>query len=384
MLLSDSSQMQLGAGRFSDALQTLDFINLNKVRAVAISDGVSRFSIPAVGRVNGQCVAGDGDQIYIAESLRKYWTPGSTFTAAPVFPWIVHTGLSMVLRLDGALVLSGGRTGELTGAQHLNDVWVSANGGISWALLTSAAAWSGRRFHQMVVRLDGALVLAGGEELGGAPSNSLNDVWMSSDGGSAWSELTSSASWDRRSYFAMVVRTDGALVLAGGRGFNDVYRNEVWMSADGGSTWSALANSASWSAHGLHAMVVRLDGALVLSGGYNSAGPVFQNDVWMSADGGGTWSSLVSAASWDARYGHTMIMRSDGALVTAGGSGENAEMRNDIWISVDGGSIWTSLALAAQWSERVFHAMVVRADGAIVLAGGHADSEHNDGWISVE
>lgn len=180
----------------------------------------------------------------------------------------------MVVHLDGTLVLAGG---EQESGTYVNDVWASANGGLGWALLTSTASWSVRILHAMV-RLDGALVLAGG--CTGMTSPFANDIWTSTDGGSIWVEVTVVGThWSPRSSHAMAVSLDGTLVVATGTGTNG-QSNDVWISTSGGISWVQITSGAAWSARYIAAMVVRLDGTFVLAGGATSVGNV--QDVWIT------------------------------------------------------------------------------------------------------
>jgi hypothetical protein len=77
----------------------------------------------------------------------------------------------------------------------------------------------------------------------------------------------------------VVVHLDGTLVLAGGEQESGTYVNDVWASANGGLGWALLTSTASWSVRILHAMVVRLDGTLVLAGGYGGSPKAEQGDV---------------------------------------------------------------------------------------------------------
>jgi hypothetical protein len=261
-------KQQLGTGAFQNAVQEIVFNNLNTKSAAPVSDGTNYYFVPPGESITGFCIAWDDDVLHMPEAIRKYLPSGSTFTlTTAVASWSARHSHQMVVRLDGVLVLAGGYSGYSD--VIMNDFWASPDGGSTWALLTAAASWSARADHQMVVRLDGVLVLAGG--FSGVECK--NDAWASPDGGSTWALLTAAASWSARAFHRMMVRLDGVLVLAGGY----PYTNDAWASPDGGSTWALLTAAASWSARGKHEMVVRLDGVLVLAGGYSDW---YIHDVW--------------------------------------------------------------------------------------------------------
>ena len=72
--------------------------------------------------------------------------------------------------------------------------------------------------------------------------------------------------------------------------------------------------------------------------------------MWASVDLGRTWTSLGSA-QWTPRYHNKMVATKDGVLVSYGGSvappptnGGDAQLsdvyQNDLWVSLDGGFVW--------------------------------------------
>ncbi|MEN6342435.1 MAG: kelch repeat-containing protein [Methanospirillum sp.] len=134
------------------------------------------------------------------------------------------SGPAGVVASDGSILLVGG-SGEST-------VYRSADGGATWTRLTSAAPWSGRDLLGAAALPDGSILIMGGSPpySPGGPS-ALNDVWRSTDQGRTWSLVTAAAPWSARFWHECVVLPDGSVVLTGGSGpTNDVWRLETASS----------------------------------------------------------------------------------------------------------------------------------------------------------
>ena len=95
--------------------------------------------------------------------------------------------------------------------------------------------FSKRNNHSSVVLGSDIYVIGGSGETGGGS----NDVWKSSDGGAAWTQVTTAASTrfsKRRSHSSVVL--NGAIYVIGGHDSGIVsLLNDVWKSEDGGETW---------------------------------------------------------------------------------------------------------------------------------------------------
>ena len=286
--------------------------------------------------------------------------------------WTGRNGPSSVMLSDGTIVIMGGYDGD---SGFKNDVWRSTDGGATWTEVNSSAEWSVRYEHSSVVLPDDSIVLMGGANVGAR----LNDVWRSTDAGATWTEINSSAGWPARYYASSVLLPDNSIVLMGG--YDDTgatYMNDVWRSTDGGTTWTEINSSAGWSARFEHRSVVLPDGSIVLMGGHAAS---FENDVWQSTDGGVTWTELNSSAGWSAREGHNCVVLPDGSIILMGG-GQGTEYANDVWRSTDNGATWVEVNSGADWSVRGRFCNEVLPDGSIILMGGitGGSTRNNDVW----
>jgi hypothetical protein len=195
-----------------------------------------------------------------------------------------------------------------------------------------------------------------------------------------WTRMTAAARWTKRLRPAVVVTSDGTIVLMGGHD-DTGNRNDVWQSADRGATWTLVNASPGWIGRHAHAAVVLPDDSIVMTGGFNSNA---QPGVWKSADKGVTWSVVNASPGFAARYYHTMNVLPDGSIVVTGGFGDTEGRMNDVWRSADGGRTWTEMTADAGWSKRDSHVTVVVPGGSIVLMGGFDNDYRNDVWRSED
>jgi PKD repeat protein len=268
--------------------------------------------------------------------------------------------------------------------------WFFGDEDYSGGWSSSVASWSDRAGHCTVVLPNGSIVLTGGSSTG----TDWNDVWRSADGGSTWTQVLANAPWHERNHHTSVALPDGSiLVMGGGHGPIGITRlNDVWRSTDEGATWTQLAN-APWSERQELTSVVLPDGSVVIIGGVdNSPSPSWTNDTWRSVDGGSTWVRMTANAEWTARFGFSTNVLPDGSIVMIGGYGGadplDYHYLNDVWRSTDNGASWQQVTGNAAFSPRGRHSTVVMPDGTIVLMGGYNDvsggTYMTDVWFSKD
>ena len=102
-------------------------------------------------------------------------------------------------------------------------------------------------------------------------------VWMSSDGGTTWSQVLAV----EQEFKSLAMSADGTKMAA----LSLDYRRTIWLSSDGGSSWNEAkvdfeADSIAMSADGIRM-------AAAVSNG-------FQGTLWTSEDGGSTWAEIAS------------------------------------------------------------------------------------------
>ena len=205
------------------------------------------------------------------------------------------------------LYLLGGEGRDHSGLSNpvyfLNDVWRSSNQGRDWTLQTAAAQFSARGWavllhnkNSKLLQGKEVLTLLGGYGPQGvrAADRPHNDVWASSDQGRSWARVTSAAPWSARDTFNAEVTKAGLIVLTGGWALEGGNTNDVWVSADGGYTWSRCVEDAEWSDRTDLLTMLDERETLIVGGG---VGPSVHNDVWRSSISFGSLASVVSACA---------------------------------------------------------------------------------------
>jgi len=327
-------------------------------------------------RTNDVWLSKDGGLTWIQQTRAASWSP--------------RAGYCCVACPDGSIVLTGGADNR---GFDLNDVWISTDKGETWTQQIAAAGWAGRRDHTCEVLPGGEIIL-----MGGTWGSDLNDVWLSTDKGKTWTRQTPAAAWSPRHLHSSAVLLDGSIILMGGheRTPADLFRvkNDVWISVDKGKTWTQQTPAAAWLPRRGHRSTALPDGSIILMGGYARKNGL-QNDVWISADKGKTWTQQTANAGWNARWGHTGVVLPDGSIVMTGGETDNFVLFNDIWRSSDKGRTWAQVKKPqlSPLSSRVFHSSVVlpksseMPDGGVVVIGGEGGNNplnSNDVWISTD
>lgn len=273
--------------------------------------------------------------------------------------WEPRIGQAVVALSDGSIVLMGGMSGHKNHSYY-NDTWRSADKGKSWSLMNASCGWESRAAHTAVTLPDGSIVLMGGQGFSGF----FNDTWRSTDKGSTWTLMNGSSGWSTRVQHTSVAMPDGNIVLMGG--YDNRVINDVWRSTDNGLTWDLVDGNAEWSKRRMYESVTTPEGGILLMGGFDDIITYF-NDVWWSADDGTTWKRLNKSAGWKGRIFHKCIVMPDGRIVLMGGELVNGDMKNDVWQSSDRGITWTLVNESAGWYPEIYHTVVALPDGSITL-----------------
>ena len=146
-------------------------------------------------------------------TFNKVALSGSRFSNRTFFAGGIYTSGST----DYIMVL-GGRgapnAGDPYGYYDSNDVWQSSNGGTSWVMLTSAAAWAPRDQFAYTYST-GLHVICGGDVQGGY-GGFYGDVWQSNDGIN-WIMLVEMTSLGAQSENSIIFDSLGYLYFFGGQ-----------------------------------------------------------------------------------------------------------------------------------------------------------------------
>ena len=184
------------------------------------------------------------------------------------------------------------------------EVWMSTNAGVSWVQQKNTTRTTGlppRSFADTYVDALDNIYIAAGLEVGGP---GLNDVWVSSDQGKNWKRQGGIpfGSPPGRSSASLLIHRSPVLqkdimyyfggYSRGGNQPTPLYHNDVWVSSDLGRSWKQVTNAAPWTERDNFNAEITKDGFIVFAGGLNSREAL--NDVWVSADGGYTVSRCIA------------------------------------------------------------------------------------------
>jgi len=193
--------------------------------------------------------------------------------------WTARSNTAAVALSDDSIVLTGGNFG-VNNTDLLNDVWRSTDKGETWTQINASAGWSPRRVHAVVALSDDSIVL-----MGGYADGNRNDTWLSTDKGYTWTQVNASSGWAARRAPNAAAMPDDSIVLLGGLTGTSTFLGDVWRSTDKGSTWTEV-NSSAFSPRAGSGVAVTSDGSLVVMDGLYTNTTMSPNDVWrLSAEG---------------------------------------------------------------------------------------------------
>ena len=305
-------------------------------------------------------------------------------------PWGTRQGFQSVILENGDILMMGG-----TDDHYREDIWLSSDEGTNWREITHSAPWDIRQNFQAVVLTNNDILV-----IGGANSNYFTqNIWQSSDGGSNWSqipaknlfedELGLNIRHDGRSSFQAVVLNNNDILVMGGVVYHYYSRptNDIWRSSDGGTNWSQITTSAPWSARKDFQAVVLTNDDILIMGGYqwdhHSTNHPRINDIWRSSDGGTNWSQITTSAPWPARSLFQAVVLTNNDILIMGGKAQisGSHYYNDIWQSKDGGTNWTKAPQElTSWKSRENFQTILTLNHILIIGGVNAQGVHDDIW----
>ena len=326
--------------------------------------GEVTFGEAALTKVNA-----DGPQTVTVQAAYQGETASYAFTVTDHFsPRWKHASAV----LNGDLYVIGGHT---TRTESSNEVWRSADGGLTWdqaAKGTTAdnTLFTPRYAHTAEVIGD-AIYLLGGRT---ARMNKFDDVWTSADRGVTWRQVATTPRYPARYSHSSAVLGGTLYVIT-----DNTPTQEIWRSTDLGSTWSQVTESieGGFESNYAHASVVAGNRVYVI-GGYEEGNV---NSVWRSAAavGGTGWTQVATGTKFSARREHSAVVL-DGAIYVIGGQSPN----NEVWRSTDQGVNWTQVAEGARFSGRYLHTSAALSGVLYVIGGFDGRKRLNDVWKSTD
>ena len=292
--------------------------------------------------------------------------------------------------LNGELYVVGGYR---PGGSVTDEVWRSADGGRTWDQVAAGPRFSRRGHHTLEVIGD-ALYILGGEGYEDGDRKKFNEVWKSADRGVTWRQVATTPRYPARYDHSSAVLGDNLYLIGGSLKFADP-NDEIWRSTDLGATWTRVPETIE-GVVGLvrfrrngHASVVVGNRAYVIGGFQSGAGFDLSNDVWQSPtpiSAAGNWTQVVpNGTMFSARRDHSAVVL-NGAIYVMGGYGDDYKKLGDVWKSTDQGVTWTQEAATGDgFGARSSHSSAELSGEIYVIGGNRAgDGLGDDVWKSTD
>ena len=224
------------------------------------------------GAVYLPCSEG-GEPTYYSSSatLNTAWSTASSAAISPLFGYstarmaVPFDGVGSLVAVNGAI-----------NTNYFSAVYQLQAATNTWKVVPATTTpWSPRDLSAVTSDAEGAvLIMAGGNNFG----KIYNDVWQltwSSAITPQYAQLTASAMWIARCEFALFSVHDWLFIYGGSFGPLD----DVWMSSDYGTTWTQYAAAATQNGRS-YVNALSDSRRFFIVGGSSPLGVV--NDVWVS------------------------------------------------------------------------------------------------------
>ncbi len=170
-------------------------------------------------------------------------------------------------------------------------------------------------------------------------------VWKTTDAGKSWTELTTEQGSLSASYMAMAPSNHNVIYLGTGEGFGNLDAlggQGIWKSTDKGTTWVQLESSAKKEFGVINRIIVDPNNENILlaatSIGNNNHDADASSGIWKSTDGGATWVKKYSSSKVEYSVQQIITDPTNFSIMFASENG------NGILKSTDAGETWTRKA----------------------------------------
>jgi hypothetical protein len=232
-------------------------------------------------------------------------------------------------------------------------IWRSMDGGATW---TKFSATPGLSNWTCVASSANGQILAVGDYYGS------QKIQVSTDGGSSWSPGGSfSGNWS-----SVSLSSDGSTLVAGAGGAG----SPLYKSTNSGLTW--VSCDSAYPSYQWSASRISMDGTKICAAEINTGGSS-TGSIWTSTTAGGSLTKQTASAP---AYYNQIALSSDGARAVAVEYGTGSG--GYIHISTDGGVTWTqeSAPGLARWNS-----VSCTADGMGIIA---CADDQQALWISLD
>ena len=241
----------------------------------------------------------------------------------------------------------------------------------------------------------GSMYLYGGTvQAGGSSEQLLNDVWVSTSNGSAWTRVATLPSIGiPPGVSCFNPSTNDAHVIQYGADYalNLVGRNL--------STWATIvprsSNSSIFEYRDQPACIFDSQSQMYYFPGADLQSPTRNPsaELWTSTDSGGNWVLQNKNLSYGPRSHQSMAfyypspqLQGPDVLYVLGGRGPNKMEYHDLWASSDAGVTWNQRLQSYPWNSVNNEGLKlgINSDGILVVVFANIQSNSSEVWISLD
>jgi ELWxxDGT repeat protein/autotransporter-associated beta strand protein len=315
------------------------------------------------------------------------WTPlgPTSISGGPVAGGGAVTG-----RIDAVVTDPGNANVIYVGAAG-GGVWKTTDGGTTWTPLTDAQ--STLNIGSLAIApTNTSIIYAGtGDSTASTQSFYGKGVLKSTDGGATWT-LLGNSSFNRRTISRIIVDPTNAntvyAAVPGGSANGQSGSTGIWKSTDGGTTWTNTTSSID--ANGRWDVAMDPSNAQRLLA--TLTGTTAKNGVYVSTNGGGAWTQVSGGAPVGtvANNARVVFAPSNALIVYASFADANNNLLG-IWKSSDGGSTWARLSNVPEYlnggGTYDLSLAVNPSNASVVYAGGNTkilqSQDGGQNWMDI-
>jgi hypothetical protein len=238
---------------------------------------------------------------------------------------------------NGSVMLAAANPGRL---------YKSVNGGTSWTEITTTGITTDTSWQSVAVTADGATMLA-------AVSNGL--IYKSVDGGISWNNTSPTGVPENKFCSKVSMSSDGKTMLA------SVVNGRVYYTTSFGIGWAETFPTGTGEDHNWGAQSVSSDGTTMLQA-------VYPGRLYKSTDSGTSWTETTPTGTPEDKFWGYSSVSSNGSIMLA------SVMNGRMYRSTNGGTSWSEKTPTGIAEDMYWVSVCASDNGNTILAPALYDS----------